>query len=371
MYGFDVRGIGFCVALATFGVVGCGGAAEGPDAQENSSVERADLACSADSFWYRVTDLGSLSTDPGDVYIVARKVNERRQVVGVSDFKPFFWQNGRMTELATLGGSSSGAYGINDAGLIVGVSAVAGDLSNRAVTWQNGSIRDLGTLGGRHSSAIDVNSRGQIAGYSTLSEDDDLVSHAFLYTGGVMRDLGTLGGDSSYAYAMNDRGHVVGVSYGPTGGGELAAYWHDGVVEALAGMDTVGHAWDINDKDEIVGDVGNGIPRAFVYKGGVFTDIGSPGEVTSAVAINNRGVIVGYTSHQEPERPDLAGPEGFVLVGERLELLRNLVDSCWDVIQPLDINDRGQIVAVAYACEGVLKRHGLLLDRVPGCAGAD
>src|SRR4051812_1743620 len=54
-----------------------------------------------------------------------------------------------VTEIATLGGTGSGGYGINDAGQVVGTSAItAGGAFHAFITGPNGmGRRDLGTLG--------------------------------------------------------------------------------------------------------------------------------------------------------------------------------------------------------------------------------
>lgn len=57
----------------------------------------------------------------------------------------------RLTDLGTLGGSSSSAFGINDTGQVVGSSAIAGDAVQHAFLYSNGSMADLGTLGGANS----------------------------------------------------------------------------------------------------------------------------------------------------------------------------------------------------------------------------
>ena len=55
-------------------------------------------------------------------------------------------------------------------------------------------VTDLGTLGGESSAAYGINNNGEIVGESWTSND---VEHAFLYTGGRMIDLGTLSGRAS------------------------------------------------------------------------------------------------------------------------------------------------------------------------------
>jgi probable HAF family extracellular repeat protein len=52
-----------------------------------------------------------------------------------------------MTDLGTLGGKSSGANAISPLGLVVGSSFTRDNLSH-AFFWQNGVMTDLGTLGG-------------------------------------------------------------------------------------------------------------------------------------------------------------------------------------------------------------------------------
>jgi probable HAF family extracellular repeat protein len=83
------------------------------------------------------------------------------------------------------------------------------------------AFTDLGTLGGNLSQAFGINDTGHIVGYANLSPTGAVKRgrrlefgrlHAFLWKDGVMKDLGTLGGNKSTAFAVNASGHVVGVA---------------------------------------------------------------------------------------------------------------------------------------------------------------
>ena len=79
-------------------------------------------------------------------------------------------------------------------------------------------LTDLGTLGGMTSQASGMNDAGQVVDRLTARADQ----HAFLYSGGGMKDLGTLGGGFSYATGINAAGDVVGISH--NAGGEMHAF---------------------------------------------------------------------------------------------------------------------------------------------------
>jgi probable HAF family extracellular repeat protein len=72
-----------------------------------------------------IVDLGTL---PGGNYSAAFDINNRGQVVGVSNtgsgvYRPFLWDGGTMTELPLLPGAEQGAaLRITDRGQIIGTS---------------------------------------------------------------------------------------------------------------------------------------------------------------------------------------------------------------------------------------------------------
>jgi probable HAF family extracellular repeat protein len=128
---------------------------------------------------------------------------------GVPTYDPFLWQNGRMIDLGTLGGTFGGPYRMNDRGQVVGTSDVAGDVATHPFIWDKGVMRDLGTLGGDNGVANWINENGEVVGFADLSGDQS--HHAFLWRAGTMSDLGTLGMTSA-AFAINAKHQIVGHS---------------------------------------------------------------------------------------------------------------------------------------------------------------
>jgi|GEM_PF-4134521 len=166
------------------------------------------------------------------------------------------------TELPTLGNPFGGvAYGINDAGQVVGVSSVSPDPNAPFLSfvWSRAAgIRNLGSLGGGFSEhdAFALNALGDVAGGAY--HDADGIWHPFVWRQGRgFTDLTTRGfpaGVSGVAIDVNALGHLAVLVLEPDGT-RRPAVWVEraGLVfmPTLGGVD--GEIWGINDLGQIVG----------------------------------------------------------------------------------------------------------------------
>lgn len=197
--------------------------------------------------------------------VVGRSVYQRPAGTPEDEYRAFVWANGVMTELRNLATApchynreqqcgASEALDISESGEIVGYAS-NGSIS-RAVRWDAGDRmpHDLG-FGTGASRAVAINERGQIAGDGS---DEGL---GYFRENDAVVTLGSLGGGETRVVAMNEDGTVIGTSM--TASGEVRAF----VWRREIGMRDLG--------------------------GGPFS---GPRVRTSAVAINERGDIVGYAA---------------------------------------------------------------------------
>jgi probable HAF family extracellular repeat protein len=284
-------------------------------------------------------DLGTL----GGRQSWASAITEDGQIVGRSEVKPssgrtawhaFLWQNGKMRDLGTLGGPTSEAIAINERGEVIGMSTTASG-ARRAFLWRTGNMVDLGVLGEPpagvlrqrvpETEAVAINDRGQVVGTSWTARG---VRHAFMWGHDRMRDLGALGSGQSSAKAINNDGQVVGSSR--TREGPHAFLWENG---RIAGYGSPGYPQRTD-------------AQALLWDGNTH-DLGTLGGPESqATAINERGLVVGW-SHTLPCHRPVAHPErtcgthAFVWQNGRLSDLRTLGGKTSEAAA---IADNGQIV---------------------------
>jgi probable HAF family extracellular repeat protein len=202
------------------------------------------------------------------------------------------WRNGSVLTFAPLAQIQNAwvaeAHAVNDAGTVVGKSALAEPGVEHAFVAQVllrgvGTTVDLGTLPSpfKESNAFGINDRGVIVGASSVAWGNT-TCHAVMWVNRKIVDLGALAPGSwgsSAALGINETGEVVGfagldsavdgVPYGATAG-MRAVLWKNGAAVDL--NDMIGPGWDlavahdVNNRGEIVGSgfkIGDAVPHGF------------------------------------------------------------------------------------------------------------
>jgi probable HAF family extracellular repeat protein len=265
----------------------------------------------------QITNLGTLGGNES----LAFDINDRGQIVGAAanavpdpasffgfatQTRPFFWENGVMHDLDTLGETDGVAYLMNARGQAMGQFYVNSGAAVDPIFWdEDGNAVDIGTLGGTYGNPWGLNNRGQVVGNSNLA--GDATHHAFLWDRGTLADLGTLGGDASEANWINDSVLVVGRADLP------GSQTHDGVLWmkkhgvmtttdlGIINNDPCSTAYAINSSGQIVGDAGVCFVGGDAWlweNGGPMVDLntlaipGSGLHLADARLINDRGEIV-------------------------------------------------------------------------------
>jgi uncharacterized membrane protein len=228
----------------------------------SGTYEPTDLG-TPDGFWYSET---ASFSEGGHV------LNELGRIVGGGAFllsgphHAYLWADPGLSPPIDLSPSAGEsffmAYGVNDAGFVVGGSAPSG----RAILWEADLAGDYVQvelpmpLGGQRATAHDINDSGQIVGMVDRRAVIWEKSASGHYVAG---DLGSPpGGTSSRAYAINDAGDVIGWAAVSESGATFhhAVLWQKDssgqfaptVLGALPGI-TGSDAYGINERGQIVG----------------------------------------------------------------------------------------------------------------------
>jgi probable HAF family extracellular repeat protein len=283
---------------------------------------------------YEVEAFGSPLTifyeyDLASGYFSPYPMNRQGDLAGIylnktNNAASFVWSNGKAVRLPSLhhaddGGGGSNALGIDNSGLVIGisndgtVSPFNHQLYNHAVIWQNEKIQRLPDLGGHDSNTNSVNNSGLIVGYAYNTTSDPYSYygtqfHATSWQRGKLSDLGTLGGTDSEAWLVNDGGQIIGISFlntlpePPFNQPQNDAFlWSDGTMTDLG---TLGGAFStptsINSKGQVSVislDATNTYFQSYVWSNGAKTVLNSVGgNYLEALRLNDAGTSIGWNS---------------------------------------------------------------------------
>jgi probable HAF family extracellular repeat protein len=313
---------------------------------------------------YSVTDLGPV----GSVSAQAYDINDAGQVALTATrptigTRALVWQNGAVTELASV---PSSAGGISPTGLVTGHIRISPTVNTRAVIFENGGVTDLGVEGGAGSA---INDHRQVVGtFGTYT--------GFLWDNGVVTQINDAGGGASTANDINNAGQIVGAVTTPEMGnlGPIwrAYVWQNGVMTNLGalpghipGADTGASA--INSLGQIVGtssftdeEVYTTDARPFLYDGGTMTAIPVPSSESYAGDINDLGHVVGSMR----AGGGVSNWHGFIFKDGVAWNLNSLIlpGSGLHITFAHAINNEGQIVGMAY--DSRAGQHAVLLTPV-------
>lgn len=239
---------------------------------------------------------------------------------GISGARAFTFHDQQVTILDPLPSDNwSEAYGVNSAGLVVGMSS--GSTGVRAARWISNAVDTLPLTLGPSSTANDVNEGGQVCGWMGIHPNPQYGGATpFIWHNGVTTSLPVpipATNASGEAIAINNFGDACGIFYVPNPAGGKVPYvqrpcaWLGGQFIDLGIFPGCWRAYtkDINDAREIVGycQTNDGEYMPFVWRNGVMIDLRTVNPVAPPglglkypEGINNKGQITGNASMYGP-----------------------------------------------------------------------
>jgi probable HAF family extracellular repeat protein len=319
---------------------------------------------------YTVSDLGTL---PSNSVSQGSALNNAGEAAGSSETPTAaiatMFSGGKATSISTLGSSVSLANAINDSGEIAGWNSYNSNpnFDPQAFLYSNGSMQNINSpsLFASGTEAYGINNAGEVVGTGYLSAS---TFHAFLYSGGKMKDIGPSGAFQASAYAINTSGQIVG-TYSLNSGASGTFLYTNGTMTKLpnpAGT-SGGFGIAINDNGEIVGALypAAGGSHVAKFSNGAWADLGNfPGaQGSGATAINSAGQIVGTAIFPPTYKPFKAGKHvPLISTASGLVNLNTLIlpATGFTLTDAIDISESGQILCDATNASG--NEHAVLLS---------
>ena len=265
------------------------------------------------------------------------------------------------TGITTIPNSYS-SFAVNDSGSVVGVSNSGG-----AFVSINGVTTIIAQSGSYYGQSVarSINNAGDVVG-----QDNSNSSSAFLYSNGLLTILPPLSANYSFsdARAINDNGAIAGYSTRGSGAGISRAFLYAN--GAMQDLGTLGgessYAMAINNSGVVAGysHVPSGYLHGFIYQNGVMKDLGALSEYQSslAMAINESGTAVGWAAKPDGNGVAVMFKDGLIYDLNNL-IPPQLNPGLVTLTYAYGINDGGQIVGVGVFPNGT--EHAILLSPVP------
>jgi probable HAF family extracellular repeat protein len=222
------------------------------------------------------------------------------------------------------------------------------------------AVSDLGKLVGasRSSAALEINERGDVIGWVQAFGG---AQDAVLWRHGRAILIDPNAGESRAA-DINDKGQVAGDSYRTDPPGRYAFIWDRGSLRKLGTLGGgVTEAVAINNRGQVIGNglTASGAQHAFIWSAGTITDLGTlGGKTATAIDLNDRGQIVGTSTTSTGAEHAFLWQRGRI---RDLGTIGNLYS------RPVAIDARGDVVGFAHPSifdptHALLWRNGRIVD---------
>jgi probable HAF family extracellular repeat protein len=311
-----------------------------------SSLLLITSVLTVDSAEYRARSLGTFPYDDGaTVYSVSSSGKFVGEWNIPGGYKAFLWENGGVRIIDERPPSrSSGGYGVNKAGQVVGWFATD-EYYIHAFLWTNGVMHDLGTLNQsclRLSRGYAINDSRDVVGDSEIENCRFGWARAFLWRSGSMTELSMpANAQESVAQGIDRTGRYIAGGVFSQEFGSHAFLWVDGAFRDLGIAESEGVA--VNSSGTVIGRTKGGINRSFIWTtqgGSQPIEIEGGQGLCYVRAINESSQVVGNAIDQNGEMVAFVWEAGSSQVLPRLP--------GWYATEAWSIDDNGRIFGFAF-----------------------